>query len=364
MLAVALTTLLCAASPKLLVLPIEPRGGVDRVLAENLTASLVDQLRQLGRFQVTALRDVEQALGVEQRRQLAQCDGPSCIAEVAGALNVDELVHGTLGRIGEEYVLSMTRVRARDAVALGAASRRLPVHREAALLDALPGMVTELAPLKTTASPSVALTPASVRSAPFIRIAVLPFDNTSKSGELEPLRKGLADMLITDLKQSARVQLVERERLQEVMHELKLQQSDVVDVRTAQRLGRILGVEYLVMGSFLEVLGQFRLDARLVRVETAEIVAAEGVAGRKEDFMTLERQLVVRMLGRLEVPVTPQEEQLLAQGHSGTLADAVTYGQALDAKDRGDVVTARAKATSIAGRVAPAEAFLRKVEPR
>ncbi|MDP6945075.1 MAG: CsgG/HfaB family protein, partial [Myxococcota bacterium] len=69
-------------------------------------------------------------------------------------------------------------------------------------------------------------------------IAVSYFANTSKKPELEPLKKGIAEMLITDLSVSKDIRLVERSRLNDVMKELDLQASKFVDKKTAAKIGK------------------------------------------------------------------------------------------------------------------------------
>ncbi|MEW5742928.1 MAG: CsgG/HfaB family protein [Myxococcota bacterium] len=63
---------------------------------------------------------------------------------------------------------------------------------------------------------------ASSASAAPLKVSVLYFDNNTGRAEYEPLKKGLADMLITDLAQLPGVTVVERERLQAVLDEQKL----------------------------------------------------------------------------------------------------------------------------------------------
>src|SRR5215475_8911258 len=93
-------------------------------------------------------------------------------------------------------------------------------------------------------------------------VAVAYFDNTSKDPELEPLRKGLADMLITDLAHLKSIKVVERDRLNEVLKEIKLSKSAFIDPATAQKLGKGLAAEYLMTGGYLVAAGKMRIDAR------------------------------------------------------------------------------------------------------
>jgi len=54
-------------------------------------------------------------------------------------------------------------------------------------------------------------------------VSVLYFENRTGSAELDVLRKGLSEMMVTDLVAWDGVTVVERDRLEAVLSELKLQ---------------------------------------------------------------------------------------------------------------------------------------------
>ena len=135
-----------------------------------------------------------------------------------------------------------------------------------------------------------------------IRIAVMPF----KIGNIKNWwgwgwdpGEGISDMLVTELVNSGRFSVVERERLDEVLQEQNLAREGVVNAATAARIGRILGVQLFVFGTVTEfsltskitrlpIVGEIAewrarcaLNARLVNVETSEIMAAPTGRGAK-----------------------------------------------------------------------------------
>jgi TolB-like protein len=122
-------------------------------------------------------------------------------------------------------------------------------------------------------------------------LAILYFDYSGHDASLEALRKGLAQMLISDLAAADNLRVVERERLQAVLEEHKLAKSGKIDAATAARVGKLLGARYLVLGSYFDALGAFRVDARLVDVETGEVVKSVGANGKADDFLALEQSL-------------------------------------------------------------------------
>ena len=144
-------------------------------------------------------------------------------------------------------------------------------------------------------------------------IAILYFDNGSNNEDLNPLKKGLADMLISDLSNLSMLRVVEREKLQQIINELNLSNQDTFDDQTRQKIGQLLGAETLLFGSYFEMIGQFRMDARIVNTETGEIVKSEGVSGTTTDFMKLEKQLVWKIARGLDIRFTEKEKSLKAR---------------------------------------------------
>ena len=90
------------------------------------------------------------------------------------------------------------------------------------------------------------------------RLAVFDFDNAAASGGPQipflqtsaPNRgKAVADLLVTRLVQNAVVSVIERSALDKLIAEQNLGNSDRTDALTAAKLGRVLGVDAIVLGS-------------------------------------------------------------------------------------------------------------------
>ncbi|MFL5319399.1 MAG: hypothetical protein ACJ790_07060 [Myxococcaceae bacterium] len=86
---------------------------------------------------VTTRAQVEAVIGMERQKQLLGCGDQSaeCTAELAGALGVDLLIVGSLGKVGSGFLVNLTVVSAKDAQAVFVMSNR--VKDEDALLDYL-----------------------------------------------------------------------------------------------------------------------------------------------------------------------------------------------------------------------------------
>ena len=81
-----------------------------------------------------------------------------------------------------------------------------------------------------------------------VRLGIMRFD--SKTYDVpDRMASASTDIFGRVLFKSRGIMLVERERLDEVMKELKLGMSGLIDEETAAEIGRLAGCEYMLMGS-------------------------------------------------------------------------------------------------------------------
>ena len=136
-------------------------------------------------------------------------------------------------------------------------------------------------------------------------IAVLYFTNGAliDNASYAPLSKGMAEMLITELTQNNAVRVVERDRLQSLIEEQNLQNSDRVDKETAVKLGKTLGARHLLMGSFvIDPRQNMRIDVRAVNTETSAIEYTETVSGKADKLLEMVMQLGAKVNAGLKLP--------------------------------------------------------------
>lgn len=167
-------------------------------------------------------------------------------------------------------------------------------------------------------------------------LAVGSFEPAGGGEAFAPLRKALADMFITDLYGTEGLEVVERDRLQAVMAEIKLGKQGFLDPATVQKLGKGVGASHLLHGSFAVVGGQLRMDARLVEVATGKVQLAAQHSGPQDDVFAIQRALADQLRKALALGAAPTPK-------SGkvSLGDATKLGEALDAIDAGKLDEAR-----------------------
>ena len=135
--------------------------------------------------------------------------------------------------------------------------------------------------------------------------------------------------------------MVERAKLQQVLGELQLQRSRFFDPATAQKIGQLVGAQYAITGSLNALRPTVRLDTRIVRIATGEVVKAAQVTGSEKEFFDLEKRLVAALVAGLDGALgnrgTAAPRLLPPPAPRAVPARAVAdYGRGLDTYDRGD----------------------------
>jgi len=166
-------------------------------------------------------------------------------------------------------------------------------------------------------------------------VAVLPLVIAGDS-TVQPLSRGLAELITTDLAYIRTLRLLERLQIGMLLDELKLGRSERVDPATAARVGRLLRAERLVQGTAtIPLRGPVQISATVV-TGTGVVRPVEQVTGPFPKLLDLEKQVVFDLAAQLGFALTQAErEQILRQGPKN-LAAFLAYGRGLEAMDRGD----------------------------
>jgi TolB-like protein len=170
-------------------------------------------------------------------------------------------------------------------------------------------------------------------------VAVLAFQNDTGDAQYDNLGRGLAAMMISDLSVLDEVQLVERERLEELQAELDFQQSAYVDPTTAQTTGLMVGAEFVVTGSFMKVDPDMLIGTRIVDVATTEIRKAAEVQGPGNQFFELQQELAEVFIDGLALVLTDEDRTRLRERQEANRVDdiqtVIAFSRALCYLDAG-----------------------------
>jgi TolB-like protein len=130
-------------------------------------------------------------------------------------------------------------------------------------------------------------------------IAVTDFPEKKK---ICGLGQFVAERLSTLLSRQPQCRLIERHRLDQVLQELRFSMSELVDPAKAKKLGQMLGVQGLVVGTVTDLGPTFDVDARIIDIQTDASLPGASASIIKDDAT---RQLSTDCSGGTQPPRPP-----------------------------------------------------------
>jgi tetratricopeptide (TPR) repeat protein/predicted Ser/Thr protein kinase len=171
-------------------------------------------------------------------------------------------------------------------------------------------------------------------------VAVLYFENNTGNAQLDWLRTGLTDLLVTDLSQSPDVEVLGTDRLVQILTDMKRQDDKVVSFDTVQELARRAGVKSVVLGSFVKSGDTIRINTKLQEVATGRIVTSERVEAIGEaNLFPMVDDLTRRIKAKFALPDADPTKGLL----KSPMAITTSTGTSLD-RDLKEVTTSSVEA--------------------
>lgn len=155
-----------AVQASVIVLDLKPTNA-DPETARLITDLVAVSLGRTRAFQVLTSEDVRSVVALEAEKHAMGCDDASCLAEIAGAMGADYVVHGSVGALGDLFVVNLNLFDSQQAKSVGRESAQVRDRAElpAAIDEMTRVLVRELVPEGTfdAAEPAPA---ESVASAP------------------------------------------------------------------------------------------------------------------------------------------------------------------------------------------------------
>jgi len=170
-------------------------------------------------------------------------------------------------------------------------------------------------------------------------IAVLPFNNGGSYGQgkedFDALERGIAGMMISELSANPAARVVERQEIQRLLDEQNLGAQGRVDAATAAKIGKLVGARYMVLGTFVDFYGDFRVDVRLINTETSEVVKTESERMQRDHLFDIIRNIATRLMKDANLPTLPRQTSDQRQSRQVPTEALTYYSRALLYQDRG-----------------------------
>ena len=173
---------------------------------------------------------------------------------------------------------------------------------------------------------------------PGIALAILPFRNASGDPSLDWLGASLADMLSTDVGQSAHLHPVSSDRLRQVLHDLQITPDATSDSATLRQITSMIAADTVVSGQYAKFGGQIRIDATLRNLKQDRTVSFKAQAPGENDLPAAVDDLAQKIRENLDL--SPQVvDELKAQSFkpSSKSLDAIRlYSEGVDLAGKGN----------------------------
>ena len=178
---------------------------------------------------------------------------------------------------------------------------------------------------------------------PALSLAVVPFQNKSGDPAWDWLGPSLADMLSTDVGQSAHLRAISSDRVQEVLHDLRVAPNSAVDSSTLGRVAEFTNADTLVSGQYTKLGDQIRIDATLQDRKHNRTIQVKSEAANQKDLSAAVDRLAELIRQNLALSSDVVKE-LQAQSFKPTSAsvDALRdYNQGLQLLRQGNNIEAQ-----------------------
>lgn len=168
-----------------------------------------------------------------------------------------------------------------------------------AIQEETPDIVEEVAPPEAIVEKEAE----AVTDIKKIYVAVSNFQINTSEEELQGLATDIPQTITEAFLRGKYIKPVERQEFERLFDEYKLSLQGLTDEETAVEVGKVLGAEYILLGSMIKVGGNVKMNCRLIRTATSEIVFTDSVRGAYDELFDLEEELsllVEVFVGELE----------------------------------------------------------------
>lgn len=156
--------------------------------------------------------------------------------------------------------------------------------------------------------------PSSRRNLARMSLSVLPFSGRIKNSAVQEMAD---DFLVAALVDQKRFQVVEREKLKQVLQEQKLAKEKLTDPEHSIRIGKLLSADALLVTTIAEGQKSLEIISRLVSSETAEVMETRD-AYMEEKSLAAIKELMEGLASKLTLGF-PVLEGIVVKREKGTV---------------------------------------------
>ena len=161
---------------------------------------------------------------------------------------------------------------------------------------------------------------------PVISLAVLPFKNASSDPSINWLGGTLAEMLRTDIGESASLRTVGSDRVNQVLHDLRIDPETTIDPSTLRQVADFTSSDRIIWGQYIKLGDQIRIDATLQDLKQQRNFPLKADAANEKELPKALQQLAESAEKVLSLPAeTIKELQAQSLKPSSQSVPALRY---------------------------------------
>jgi TolB-like protein len=158
-----------------------------------------------------------------------------------------------------------------------------------------------------------------------LNIAVAEFEARNVS-QMDAV--SISDFLRTELVKSEVFNVIDRNNMQRILVEQRFQQTGCTTQECAVKMGQVLNVQRIIIGTLLKFGAKWYVNADMIDVESAKIISSEKVeANAQEELVELMEVLAATLSGKkrtslksTKIESTKQEYKILKTKIEGVVA--------------------------------------------
>ncbi len=301
-----------AAERSVLITNVRPVGAQPEQ-ATLITQAIAAEVSRHGDIRVITSADLDAVAKHDTALQSLDCDA-ACLADLTALAHADDALSGTLGQVGNEWVLTISLVDGAHAEAKGSASRS--AQSLDALVAQMPVILAEAFGWQQVQSSEPHYTLPEGKEVSFAVLDVKPLGLTQDVGE------NLTQVVAVALKHIEGTKVISRSDINSML-QLESQKDELGcadDMSCLAEVGGALGVEKLLVGDAGLLGNSYVVNLRLIDVRTANVDSRVN-----ETFQGVEDQLLPAIRTAVRKLVSVSDERTGAVAISSDQVGAELY---------------------------------------
>lgn len=159
-------------------------------------------------------------------------------------------------------------------------------------------------------------------------IAILEFDNNSGIEEYNWLSGGIPEILTSKLSNVPDLVVIERRQIKKTLSDVAFTQTGLVDPEKAVTVGKMLGADIVILGSFQIIGKSILITSRVIDVETSKISGSKNVRGSLDKIFDLEFELAEQLIEELGIKITSNTREIIRSAGTDYLRSQALIAEA------------------------------------